>query len=397
MRFLSVLVFCVTTLSFAAMGQQRGPTIGVDGSRELVKVSTRSSDGTISKILTTCFNMHGSYSVTASGSHFLIQVNPSGTNRASLMIFGGDGSQLKHSEIVSGADIEDAALRAIDRAVYKTSGLRGFFGGKLAFVSDRTGSKELYTSSFLLRNVRYWTNDRANVVRPRWSPTGDSVLFSSDKQGGFDIYEVDFNSQRVFERLERRNSTNSGAVYSPDGASVALIASPNGNPELYWGQRSFRGLTNLSNTRSGNEAAPSWSPDGTQLVLASGVGGKPQLYLTSIRGGMRRLPTNFSGYCAEPCWNPFDRDKISYTAAVGSGFQIVVHSLAAGKSVQVSREGSADAIESEWLNDGRHLIYTRRTANRRSIVLLDTVSLKSTTLSSSSFGNVSQVSFLAPR
>jgi TolB protein len=65
---------------------------------------------------------------------------------------------------------------------------------------------------------------------------------------------------------------------------------------------------------------------------------------------------------------------------VGGRFQIAVLDVNTGKATQVSKEGG-DAIEPSWLADGRHLIFTARSANSRSLRILDTESGRSSQIS----------------
>ena len=118
----------------------------------------------------------------------------------------------------------------------------------------------------------------------------------------------------------------------------------------------------------------------------------------SVAGGrMSRLPTNISGYCAEPDWSTGDPNKIAFTMRMGRGFQIGLYDRSKrGPAVNVSKT-SQDALEPAWLADGRHLIFTLRSPNQRSIWILDTESGKKTRLSPSSLGEVSQASPVLPR
>ena len=52
-----------------------------------------------------------------------------------------------------------------------------------------------------------------------------------------------------------------------------------------------------------------------------------------------------------------------------------------------------DAIEPCWLADGRHLIYTAREANQRSLWILDTETRKTRRISPSALGQASQASY----
>ena len=117
--------------------------------------------------------------------------------------------------------------------------------------------------------------------------------------------------------------------------------------------------------------------------------------MSASGGGLSRLPTNISRYCAEPDWSLADPNKIVFTAGVGKGYQVAIFDLASGASKIVSK-APMDAIEPMWLADGRHVVCTFRAANTRSLYLLDTESGKATRLSPSALGNASSASYLAP-
>jgi TolB protein len=51
-----------------------------------------------------------------------------------------------------------------------------------------------------------------------------------------------------------------------------------------------------------------------------------------------------------------------------------------------------DGVEPSWLPDGRHLVYTARTAYSNRIFILDTETGKSTPISPTSFGPTLQAS-----
>ena len=111
---------------------------------------------------------------------------------------------------------------------------------------------------------------------------------------------------------------------------------------------------------------------------------------------MSRIPTNISGYCAEPDWSAGAPNKIAFTIKIGAGFKIAVYDFSTRKSTPVAT-GSGDAIEPCWLADGRHLIFTSRRPNSRRTMLVDTETGKVTALSPSSLGEVSQANALPPR
>ncbi|MBL4576204.1 MAG: PD40 domain-containing protein [Opitutaceae bacterium] len=370
-------------------------------------VITKSSDAVIPISITAdtpgskrlaqmAFSAHGRYRVESNErrASYVFKFSVVAPTAVKIDIVSGRPAKLLYSETVVGSSIRNAIFKACDRAVEKTSGLPGFFSGKLAFISERTGSKEVYTSDLFFGSVLQQTNDHSESVMPRWSPDGSKIIYTGYFENGFpDIHEIDTNLRRR-ERFVSLKGTNSSASYSPDGRRVAMILTGEGNPEVYvanaTGRRQIKRLTRSSSI----EATPSWSPNGDQLVLTSDLAGKPKLYLISVRGGsMRRIPTAISGYCAEPDWNPANPDLVSFTVASMKGFQIAVYSFSERKS-RVITQGSSDGIESSWTNDGRHLVYTSRRKGSSQIFLLDTETGKTTLLSPPNLGKVFQADFL---
>jgi TolB protein len=94
-----------------------------------------------------------------------------------------------------------------------------------------------------------------------------------------------------------------------------------------------------------------------------------------------------------------DQTKITFTAAVGGGFQIFEYDFLDRKSRQLT-QGSNHGLQSTWLNDGRHIIYTERsTGGGTRLMILDTEldGSKPRPLHGANFGNCSQASFFYPK
>src|SRR5690606_30885121 len=143
-----------------------------------------------------------------------------------------------------------------------------------------------------------------------------------------DIFMIDLNSLQRTTFVSFKG-TNSGARFSPDGQQVAMVLSGEGNPEVYVSNAEGRRVSRRTRT-SAVEASPTFSPDGSQLLFTSDAAGGPQLCTMPAAGGTaRRVPTNISGYCAEPDWNHADPNKIAFTMRIGKGFQIGVYDRAA--------------------------------------------------------------------
>lgn len=255
-------------------------------------------------------------------------------------------------------DPRTAAHRFADDIVQTLTGNKGIASTKIAFVSTRTGRKEIYTADYDGANVKQITSDGSISVAPAISPAGSKVAYTGYQSGYADIYLIDLASG-ARNRIIKFPGTNSGAAFAPDGGRIACSLSKDGNPELYVVGANGSGARRLTNTR-GVESSPTWSPDGSQIIYSSDERGGPQLFKIGAGGGSGQLISTGYGYCTEPSWSP-DGRKLAFTARTG-GFSIAVKDLQSG-ATNVLTTGEDPA----WGADSRHLIYSTGS----SIILLD--------------------------
>jgi TolB protein len=382
------------TLVAPVFAQRDIGTVNVDADTTTIPITISAASPELQNLALTAFGAHGRYRVVASGGAFGLNFAPAGANQVSVTITKGSAGTPVASQTVTGTNPRNALLRAADVAVTKTSGLKGFFAGRLAFLSDKTGKTEIYTSDLFFGDVLRWTSEGKQILGPRWAADGSRIIFTSYRTSFPDIYVLEMNNRRI-SLLASFKGTNSGGRYSPDGSRIAMVLSGEGNPEVYVGNAQGRQIHRLTKNQS-IEASPTWSPDGSRLIVVSDAAGGPQLYVMSASGGaLTRLATNISKYCAEPDWSLADPNKVVFTAGVGRGYQVATFDLASKASKIVSK-APTDAIEPMWLADGRHVVCTFRAANTSSLYLLDTESGKATRISPSGIGNASSASYLAP-
>jgi len=395
--FAALVTLNLLPAALHAQGAIRLPDI-VDPTRAEVRgIQLAGNNPALTGLARRAFGYHGAFQIEdseAADFTFRFDEVPAGVR---LTIESGRPRQSLFEQTVRGNDRERALLVAADTAVLKTTGAPGFFAAKLAFISDRTGNSELYVSDLFFRDVKQLTSDRAQCGSPAWDPAGNILLYTSYFRSGFpDIFRVDTRTGRrtAFAAFK---GTNTGASFSPDGRRVAMILSSAGNPELYVSGTDGQNPRRLTDNDS-VEASPDWSPDGRSLIVTSDLIGGPQLYRIEARGGsLSRLPTNISGYCAEPTWNPRQPNLIAFTAATRGSFQLALYDLNIRESRFITSFGSGDAVEPVWLADGRHLLFTRRAPNSRQLHILDTRTGRTERLHAESFGNAWQPAAVMPR
>jgi TolB protein len=387
------LLLLFSSLSLSAFAQRDIGYVDVVAEKNTIPIRVSANTPELNALALQAFGSHGRYRVTASGYAYDIKFSQMTPTQVRVDITKGTGGAAVASEVASGSNARQALLRAADAAVVKTNGLglKGFFSAQLAFIGERTGKKEVYTSDLFFGSAKQITKDNALALMPRWSPDGSKLVYTSYFKSGFpDIFQIDLSTYQR-NTLVGFKGTNSGARYSPNGQQIAMVLSGQGTPEIYVSNAQGRQVARK--TRSDAvKSSPCFSPDGSRIVFAMEPG--PQLYVMSAAGGsVTRVSAGISGYCAEPDWNRADPNKIAFTMRVGKNYQIGVLDLSTRAGAQASK-AQFDGIEPCWLADGRHLVYTARTAAASRICILDTLTGKSVPVSPTSFGTVMQANVL---
>ena len=392
-RFCLPLALTLTPLAAQRAATDIGP-VEIRTAVQTVPVRVTASPEDLNTLANLAFEVHGRYRRVTSDPLFDIRFTAVAGNRVQVDV--ARGSTQVMSRAVTGTSLRNALLKAADLVVEETSDLNGFFASQLSFIGTRTGATEVYISDLFFGGVRQLTSDRASAMSPHWSPDGGKLLYTSfHRSNGADLFQIDMRSMQRTSFVSFKG-TNQSARYSPTGTKVAMVLSGEGNPEVYTANPNGRGVKRVTRT-SGVESSPTFSPDGRQLLFTSDMAGGPQLYVMPVDGGRAsRLPTNISRYCAEPDWSVGDPNKIAFTMRIGRGFQIGLYDRSTRAAATQVSKAPQDAVEPAWLGDGRHLLYTARSPNQRSVWILDTESGKATRLSPRSLGSVSQADVVMP-
>ncbi|HPI32698.1 MAG TPA: DPP IV N-terminal domain-containing protein [candidate division Zixibacteria bacterium] len=242
-----------------------------------------------------------------------------------------------------------------DEIVRKLTGQIGIATTRVAFISKRTGHKELYLMDIDGGNVQQLTKDSSISVAPNLAADGSRLAYTSYKGGYPDVYVIELASGKR-TRVAAFPGLNSDAAFSSDGRLLALTLSKDGNPEIYHMPAGGGSPTRLTRTR-GTEASPCFSPDGRQVAYSSDDRGAPQLYVQPLSGGGAERLNAGVLYATEPSWSP-DGKQIAFCARVSGVFQIYGYDVASGKARQLT-SGGGNSEDPSWCRDSRHLVIAR--------------------------------------
>jgi Tol biopolymer transport system component len=181
---------------------------------------------------------------------------------------------------------------------------------KILFTSLRDGNREVYMMNPDGSEQVNLTQHRATDLQAVWSPSGEQILFVSDRQGTRvrDLYLMDpdgSNVRRVFKR--KITAWRGGATWSPDGnQQFAYIYMDRIRIEvrLYIGT-----LGEEDSEHIGDVSFPDWSPDGSEIACT--VGGRLTLLNVRTREQTRVLPKRAAIWQRTPSWSAVG-DKLAF-------------------------------------------------------------------------------------
>ncbi len=265
-------------------------------------------------------------------------------------------------------DVARMARRFADSILEATTGQKGPFDSKLAFVSTRGGRfKEIYTQTIDGQDLFKLTDNPTINLFPSFDRTTRYVLYLSYKSMEPALYLADLKEARE-TRLESPHGRVIGGTLSPDAEQVVAAIERDGVTNLYLMTREGAEIRKLTDT-SGINVSPAISPDGGTLAFTSDRSGTPQIYTMSLSGGAPKRITFSGDYNTTPAFSP-KGDKLAYQSRNNGRFDIFTISIGGGDPVQVT-DGNGSNEYPSWSPDGRYLAFSStRSHNSRIYILM---------------------------
>ena len=152
-------------------------------------------------------------------------------------------------------------------------------GSRLAFVSDRDGSDNLWVVSLDGGQPAELTHERRADVQisgVSWAPGGDFLVYASNKgqSGSLDLWVISADGQHD-EALTTDAATDWMPAWSPDGSRIAFVSNRAGLDALYLINLDGSGLRKLADLAY----EPAWHADGNLLAAFQIRGAEEGIFL----------------------------------------------------------------------------------------------------------------------
>ena len=264
-----------------------------------------------------------------------------------------------HNTFLGSYDADGARLaghRFADQILETLGFGKGIGRTQIAFVSDRTGQKEIYVMDYDGNNPRKLTAIRNIAIAPNWSRADDRIAYTAWRGGNSQI-EILSSTGEKYPFSQPTGFANNIPSWSPDGKSIVYTSYRNGNAEIYWADADGSNPKRLTNSPT-IDTSPSINPaTGSQIAFISGRSGTPQLYTMDSDGTNVVRITEEGGDAENPAYSP-DGSMIAFAwqKPKSNGFDIYLYDIRMRKFSPLTSDSRSNERPT-WAPDGKHIAF----------------------------------------
>lgn len=288
-------------------------------------------------------------------------------NTASPQVLGK-----QYNETASQDEARTVAHEFADAIIYRLGGgINGIAETKIYFVSNRSGSKEIWVMDYDGQNQHQITHFHSITISPRISPDNSRLAFSTLGKYGWSIrmFSMELNREVPFSAGSAGGS-NLSPAWSADGNRIAFSSSRSGDSEI-WIADSDGGNLHRITSLLGPNVSPTWNPKtDAQIAWAGGRTSEPQIYIMDQDGSNVQRMTD-GGYAVSPNWSPsgqfltFSWNR-KYGPGAPGGQDIYVMDIASKNWIQLTHDSGNNDFPC-WSPDTRHIVFQREINGRTEI------------------------------
>ncbi len=262
-------------------------------------------------------------------------------------------------------------LRAMGHAfcadlVELLTGKKSFFGSKIVFVSNSTGSKEIYQCDFDGEGIRQLTALKSISLTPAYSPDGKYLAYTSFSSGPPALFIKNLATGIIARVAKEGISIDPGWRNNDE---VATTLSFEGDQEIYLIKPDGSIAQRVTRNR-GIDVSPTFSPDGSKMAFVSSRNGLPQIFIQDLQSGQVKRLTFSGRYNTQPSWSP-NGDKIAYSTWESNGeINIFVINPDGTGLVQLTRKCRENEYPS-WSPDGSMIVFGSNREGKKKLFVMN--------------------------
>jgi TolB protein len=252
-------------------------------------------------------------------------------------------------------------------------GGKSLVGTRIVFVSDRTGSKEIWVMNWDGSDQHQLTKYRSISTFPSGSPDGRLVAFTTYVGGYPAIQMFSLDTGRKMPFYNQRASMNAFVTFTPDSKQIVFSSTAASGPaQLYMAGVDGSGLHRITHSGAIEVEAKINPKSGTELIDVSGRSGLPQIYRMNLEGAdVQRLSAG-TGEATNPAWNP-DGAHIAFAWTKGfepGNYNIFIMDVVSQQATQLTANEGRNENPS-WAPDGAHIVYASKRGRQSQIWVMN--------------------------
>ena len=245
-------------------------------------------------------------------------------------------------------------------------GGKSLLGSKIYFISDRTGSKEIWQMNYdgtEQKSVTAYGNLSRN---PAVSSDGAKLAFTTWREGTPQLYIHSLTTGRRLTFYNQRASLNMTPEFLPDGSKLLFSSTAGGgSAQIYISNPDGSGIQRVTSTPSIEVEARVNPKTGRDIAFTSGRTGHPQIFKMTLEGGDVQQLTTGEGEATNPSWHP-DGKMLAFAWTRGfeiGNFNIFVMDVATRNVIQLTH-GAGRNENPSWAPDGYHIVFASKRGNK---------------------------------
>jgi TolB protein len=255
--------------------------------------------------------------------------------------------------------------------------------GKVVFSSGKQGDYDIWTLDLTSKEIKQLTSGSFWNDCPKWSPDGKKILFISNRTETPEIWIMDENGGNQV-RVTNTGRWHNTPDWSRDGKQIVFCANYDGNIDVYTMNIDGSGLVQITDYE-GMDFNPQFSPDSKKIIFTSQRSGNDDIWTYDLETKETKQLTTYENKDFSPAYSP-DGSLIAFVCqevpAIGEeNLEIYLMDKEGINRRRITHNSGTDRYVS-WSPNGESLIYTsskaRTTAER--LKILDVTDLKSSNI-----------------